>query len=420
MIQNANDAIEYIHSLHRFGKKAGLSNISLILERLGNPQHNMKFVHVAGTNGKGSVCNMLKNILISHNYKVGYYTSPYIELFSERICIGNQMISDEDLVYYTNMVKDISGDLNPIEFEFITAMAMQYFSDKKCDVIVLEVGLGGRYDATNIIGTPLVNVITSIGLDHTAILGDTLGQIAFEKAGTIKQGSTVVVGPDMDCECIKVIQKRCASTRSRLIIPDSVPEHVQYLQSGTKFDYKGINYNLSLAGTYQLGNAVTAIEAANALKDKLPLDDTDIQNGLSSSFWKCRFEIVGHSPVTVLDGAHNSHGIRALMDSIELYFPDSKRVFLFSMLSEKDWKESAELLAEHCDSVVVTTVPSLRKTNTEEMYKLLKSKGIDCYIDEACEHAYRLAKSLAGSDGAVFVFGSLYLAGALRQSALKN
>lgn len=415
MIRTANDAIEYIHSLHRFGKKSGLSNITLMLERLGNPHKSMKFVHVAGTNGKGSVSNMIKNILTSHGYKVGYYTSPYIEYFSERICINIDMISDSDLVYYTNKVIEVSKDIHPIEFEFITAMAFLYFRGKRCDITVLEVGLGGRFDSTNVIDTPLLNVITPIGLDHTAILGDTLAQIAFEKAGTIKQNSTVVISRLMPPECVEVIRERCAVTSSELIIPSSEPESPSFSLSGTSFTYAGREYALSLKGTYQLDNAVTAIEAAHSLMTKIELNESDIRDGLSRSFWKCRFEVMGSWPVTVLDGAHNSHGIKALMKSIDTYFPSGKRVFLFSMLSEKDWKESVDLIAQKADFVVVTTVPSLRRTDTDEMHARLLAKGVECACIDDYVKAYAEAKRIAGSDGTVFVFGSLYLAGALRK-----
>ncbi len=415
MVKTANDAIDYIHSLHRFGKKSGLSNITLMLERLGNPHVSMRFVHVAGTNGKGSVSNMIKNILTNHGYKVGYYTSPYIEFFSERICIGNEMISDADLVYYTNRVMEVCYDIHPIEFEFITAMAMLYFRDKACDINVLEVGLGGRFDATNVIATPLLNVITPIGLDHTAILGDTLEKIAFEKAGTIKQGSTVVVSRMMRAECLSVIAQRCEETSSELIVPDCAPENASFELSGTSFDYKGESYRLSLRGTYQLDNAVTAIEAAYALMAKVELCQSDIACGLASSFWKCRFEVMGASPATVLDGAHNSHGIRALMQSIDTYFPSGKRVFLFSMLSEKDWQESVDLIAQKADVIVVTKVPSLRETASDAMCARLVSNGVECVCIDDYARAYDEAVKLAGSEGNVFVFGSLYLAGALRK-----
>ncbi len=415
MISNAKDAIEHIHSLSKFGKKRGLSNISLILERLGNPHKDLSFVHIGGTNGKGSVSNMIKNILVSHGYKVGYYTSPYIEFFNERICINGDMISDDDLVLYTNRIIEVSKDINPIEFEFITAMAFLYFKEKACDIVVLEVGLGGRLDSTNVIDTPLLNVITPIGYDHTQILGETLSEIAFEKSGIIKENSTVVISGEMNDECKNVISNRCTEMSAKLIIPPQKAENVSYSLFGTSFDYKGKSYLLSLLGTYQVDNAITAIEAAYALMEKLDLCEDDIIKGLSTSFWKCRFEVVGSSPKTVLDGAHNSHGIRALMNSIDTYFPEDKKVFLFSMLGEKDWEESVELICNQCDSIILTKVPSIRPTRYEAMLEKIKNKGVNCTYIENYFDAYNEAKKIAGANGIVFVFGSLYLSGALRQ-----
>jgi len=415
MISTAQDAIDHIHSLSRFGKKSGLSNITLMLERLGNPHKGMRYVHIAGTNGKGSVSNIMKNILMSHGYKVGYYTSPYIEFFSERICIGNDMISDDDLVSYTKRVIEASKDIHPIEFEFITAMAFLYFKEKACDVVVLEVGLGGRLDSTNVIDTPLLNIITPIGYDHTQILGETLSDIAKEKAGTIKQNSHVVISAKMHDECKSVIEKRCKEMSATLSYADVSPENVIYSLSGTSFDYKGKHYHLSLLGTYQLDNAITAIESAHALMSKLDLCEDDISTGLSTSFWKCRFEVKHTSPITVLDGAHNSHGITALMQSIDAYFPTQKRIFLFSMLGEKDWQESIDLICDRCDEIILTKVPSLRITQSDEMLEAIKNKGIKCTYIENFVDAYKKARSLAQDEGVVFVFGSLYLSGALRQ-----
>ena len=415
MITNVNEAIEYIHSLSRFGKKVGLSNITLMLERLGNPHKGQKFVHIAGTNGKGSVSNLIKNILCNHGYKVGYYTSPYIEIFSERICINNDLISDDDLVYYTNRVISVCEGITPIEFEFITAMAFLYFKEKKCDITVLEVGLGGRFDATNIIDTPLLNVITSIGYDHTAILGDTLEKIAFEKSGTIKENSTVIINRDIPLECIDVIRKRCKDTSSKLIIPQNGAQNVKYKIPYTVFDYNDNSYELSLHGTYQVANAITAIEAAKLLAGKIELDDSDIKSGLKNSFWKCRFEIAGSDPTVVLDGAHNSHGIKALMESIEAYFPQKEKVFLFSMLGEKDWEESVRLISLHSKKVVVTTVPSLRETPADEINTMFSKYGVLSICIKDPVDALNYAKELCGKNGALFVFGSLYLSGYLRK-----
>ncbi len=415
MITDAKSAEEHIHSLSRFGKKAGLSNIKTMLERLGNPHIGQKFVHVAGTNGKGSVSNMIKNILVSHGYKVGYYTSPYIEFFNERICIGQNTISDEDLVYYTNKVKDVCYGLTPIEFEFITAMAFLYFKDKNCDITVLEVGLGGRFDATNVIDTPLLNVITPIGYDHTAILGDTLEKIAYEKSGTIKENSLVVISPNMAPECVNVIEKRCTEINSKLIFPKAEPVDIKYDRNGTEFVYQNEKYNLSLLGTYQVENAVLAIESAKALMGKIELGFDDIKSGLASSKWKCRFEICGENNNVVFDGAHNSHGIKALTESIQAYFPSQKRVLVFSMLDEKDWEKSIDMLLDTADIFVVTTVPSMRQSVPDKLFKRIEKSGKYVLQIKEPEDALKKAIELSEGNGAVFVTGSLYLCGYLRK-----
>ena len=415
LITDAKSAEEHIHSLSRFGKKAGLSNIKTMLERLGNPHIGQKFVHVAGTNGKGSVSNMIKNILVSHGYKVGYYTSPYIEFFNERICIGQTPISDNDLVYYTNKVKDVCYGLNPIEFEFITAMAFLYFKDKNCDITVLEVGLGGRFDATNIIETPLLNVITPIGYDHTAILGDTLEKIAFEKSGTIKENSTVVISPSMARECVRVIENRCAETNSELVFPKNKPCDITYKRESTEFVYDNEKYNLSLLGTYQVENAVLAIESAKALMKKIRICQDDIKSGLSSSRWKCRFEILGKNPPVIFDGAHNSHGIKALTESIRTYFPHENKVVLFSMLGEKDWEKSIDMLSDIADTFVVTKVPSIRQSVPNELFSRIGKNNGNAVLVEDPGEALQKATHLAGENGVVFVTGSLYLCGYLRK-----
>ena len=214
MFTTQEQCIAYIHSLSRFGKKAGLDNITALCTALGNPQRKLRFVHVAGTNGKGSVCAMLTGIL-SKKYKVGCYISPYIEFFNERIQICGEPISAGDLITYTNAVKkacDSIPEFHPIEFEFITAMGFLYFAHKKCDIVVLETGLGGRFDATNIIADPLLCVICAIGLDHMNILGDTIEKIAYEKAGIIKNNTPVAVHPGISGGVLEVIRKRCADT----------------------------------------------------------------------------------------------------------------------------------------------------------------------------------------------------------------
>lgn len=416
MLNTEEKCIEYIHSLSKFGKKSGLSNTLKILERLGNPHKKLKFIHIAGTNGKGSTSNMINNILISHNYKVGYYTSPYIEFFNERICINNKTIPSHDLVCYTNRVAEVLDGITPIEFEFITCLAMLYFYEQKCDVVVLEVGLGGRFDSTNVIDTPLCNVICPIGYDHTGILGETLEEIAFEKAGTIKSNSSVVISPEMNPVCISVINKKCQETSSELIIPQKSAENISYGVPFTEFSYDGLNVKLSLKGKYQVQNAITAIEAARVIRNKLPINDEDILNGLKNSSWKCRFEVLDTTSTVVLDGAHNSHGIGALMDSIESYFPHKKKLFVFSMLNEKDYKKSIEMILKKADYIIATSVPSLRQTSAYDIYTEIKKSTNNCIYEEDPVKALQLAKEKAKKeDFAIFVFGSLYLSGMLRK-----
>ena len=416
MLNTEEKCIEYIHSLSKFGKKSGLSNTIEILKRLGNPHKDLKFIHIAGTNGKGSTSNMINNILISHNYKVGYYTSPYIEFFNERICINNIPILPKELIKYTNIVREVLDGITPIEFEFITALSMLYFRDQKCDIVVLEVGLGGRFDATNVIDTPLCNLICPIAYDHTSILGDSLEKIAFEKAGTIKQGSTVVINPCMDKACIPVIEKKCMETSSKLIIPSGKASNKRYDISYTSFDYEGMNINLSLKGKYQISNAITAIEAIQAIRNKVQINDEDILNGLKNSKWKCRFEIFDTNPNIVLDGAHNSHGIQALMDSIDLYFKDRKKIFVFSMLNEKDYNKSINLILDKADYIIATSVPSLRQTSSYEIYEEIKKHTSNSLYEPQPLKALEIAKQRAKNDDAVvFVFGSLYLSGMLRK-----
>lgn len=416
MNENVIDKINYIHSLSKFGKKAGLSNIKEILKRLGNPQNDLKFIHVAGTNAKGSVSNMINNILISHNYKVGYFTSPYIEFFNERISINNINIDDNDLINYVERVKNVIDGINPIEFEFITAMAFLYFKEQKCDIVVLEVGLGGRFDATNVIDTALVNVITPIDIDHTNILGNTIEEIAFEKAGTIKENSKVIISSEMNKKAVEVINKKCIETSSRLFTYDDIVENLSYDKDYTRFKYKGVTYELSLKGTYQVSNALLAINAVKLLGEEFPIDVCDIKRGLKNSRWKCRFEIFDNEVTTILDGAHNPNGVGAFLKSLNVYYPEKNKVFVFSMLDDKDWKKSLDLIIKENPKIIITKVPSFKRQSMEdEIIKYLSENGIKPLYIEDYVSAYQKAVEISDKNTIISVFGSLYLVGALRK-----
>ncbi len=422
-LNTQKECIDYIHSLSRFGKKAGLDNIKKLCEYLGNPQDELEFVHIAGTNGKGSVCAMLTSIF-KQKYKVGCYVSPYIEHFNERIQINGNNISEADLVKYTNIVKQAVDALaiTPIEFEFITAMGFLYFCHQKCNLVVLESGLGGRFDSTNIIKNPLACVICAIGYDHMNILGTTIGEIAAEKAGIIKQNAPVVIYKWQHSDAIEQIQNKCAKTQTAIVNNDGIgAQSINCTIDGTSFCYKGTSYKLSLCGEYQVKNAITAIDAAKTLQKKFDISDQDIKTGIENTKWKCRFEVVkAKNKIFVLDGAHNSHGIDAFVKSVNCLLNNMPKTFVFAMLNDKDYMQSIQKICGIKDAkIIVTKVPSTRQTNGEDVFCKVKECCSDAVYIEDCIKAVKYADSITLS-GAVCIFGSLYLCGKVRKAVFKT
>lgn len=411
------NAVEYIHSLRKFGKKAGLNNIGQLLNRLGNPHKDMNFIHIAGTNGKGSVSSMINSILIAQNKKVGLFTSPFIELFNERICINNIPIPTDDLERITERIKPIVADLENEDifctvFDVICAVGFTYFAEQKCDVVVLEVGLGGRFDATNIIKSPLCSVVCAIGYDHMQYLGDTLDKIAFEKCGIVKNNCPTVSYPLQPTEANEVIESTCTERNSALTVPDiSQLEIIRCDINGSEFVYKGREYNINLVGEYQIYNSLCAIETAylcGATYD-------EIKEGLASAKWKCRFEVfdVGRK-IVVLDGAHNSHGISGFLKSAEKFFADKKIYWVFSILNEKDIDESCNMMSAVNGHITVTSVPSERCTDPMAVYnKIVINHPDTTYIADNKE---ALNTALSSDCDVVCVLGSLYTVGALRKN----
>lgn len=418
------ECIEYIHSCGRFGKKSGLSNMRALLNALGNPHKNMKYIHVAGTNGKGSVSCMISNMLVSHGYNVGMNTSPYIERFNERLQINNIPIPAEKLIYYTNKVKNAIDKLNnnnchPIEFEIITAIGFLYFKDEKCDFVVLECGIGGRLDSTNVIENPVLCVITSVGLDHTEILGNTVTDIAYEKSGIIKQGASVVMHPYISTNAENVIIKKCTECNAEIKGFTSLPKIVNLNFDGTVFELDGTVYKTKLLGSYQVGNAALAVKAAEVLIDKKILTKDDVLTGLMNSQWMCRFEYAKREHKYIIDGAHNYQGICEFVKSVELYLSDEKKVFVIGMLNEKDFEKSAEVLARLNGKIIVTDVPNLRQTSGYDVYKTINASCKDAEYISDCDAALDYAQRIAEKDGCICVAGSLYLAGYLRSRIFK-
>ena len=412
MLKSETECIEYIHSLGKFGKKSGLDNITALCNALGNPEKKIRAIHIAGTNGKGSVSCMISNILRT-KYKVGLYTSPYIEVFNERIQINGENISPEKLVEYTNRVKSACDSIpgfTPIEFEFITAMGFLYFADEKCDVVVLETGLGGRLDSTNIIKNPLCCAICAIGMDHVAILGDTIEKIASEKAGIIKENVPVALYHGMDKAALDVISDVCRAKNAPIVSDvDMNPQCISGDLCGSLFTYKDESYRLSMTGKYQINNAAVALDVIDAVGKVLPLDLEDIKTGLANALWKCRFEVIRcKKGIIVLDGAHNSHGIDAFVNSVNALLDGMPKTFVFGMPNDKDYTDSIKKICSIDDAkIIVTSVPSHRQTSGTQVYEKVREYRSDAIYIEDCKEAVEYADKHT-ADGAVCIFGSLY------------
>lgn len=421
------DALEEVNGLLRFGIKPGLERIGELLKRLGNPQDKLQFVHVAGTNGKGSVCTMLSCILRQAGYKTGLFTSPYVVDFRERMQINGKMISREDL---TRCVEDVmkhvremaqNGDI-VTEFEVITAVAMAWFAEQECEAVVLEVGLGGRFDATNIISAPLASVICSLSLDHTAILGDTIEQIAFEKCGIIKKGGVTVCYPNQSEDALKVIMRRAAEENNILYMGNLACVQVDHEDiSGTSFCYGGMNVFVPLPGRHQIANAVTAIEAAKALRERgLAVRDSHILAGIASASIPARMELLCRDPLIILDGGHNSDATNVLAENIKAYLHGEKIVAVMGMMEDKDYRAAAENLAPLFASVLTVTPTNPRALSAEKMAEEARKYCNDVCACESFKKALGAALDKISDGGVIIICGSLYLAGDMREMTLQK
>lgn len=409
---NYCDALNYTHSLLKFGIKPGLERVSRLLSRLGNPQNDLKFIHVAGTNGKGSVCAMISSILRESGKKIGMFISPYIVDFRERIQINGEFISEEDFAYYALKVKEVINEEkdSPTEFEFITAVAFTYFKEKGCDVVVLEVGLGGRYDSTNVIGVPLCSVITSISLDHTDILGDTVEKIAEEKCGIIKKNGVTVTSPLQNEGAFEVIAKNCAEKNNTLRMPCDRPNILSQTLLGTRFEYGGETYTLGLPGDFQMKNVTLAIEVA----DVLGIDVNHVKKGLEKAVHPARFEVVRDNPYVIIDGAHNEDGALELKASIDKYFKGQKVLGVCGMLADKSYQRELEILKDNFSALILMTPDNPRALSAKDL-KITADKIFENTI--ICSDAKILCKLIEDNFPGVptIIFGSLYLASELRK-----
>ena len=408
---NYNEALKYIHSLLVFGSQPGLERITELLNKLGNPQDKLRFIHVAGTNGKGSTCTMLSEVYKEGGYKTGLYTSPYIVDFRERMQIDGQYIPKDALARLTETVKNTGVVVT--EFEFITALAFLWFAEEKCDIVILEVGLGGRFDATNVINTPLCSVITKIDLDHTAILGDTVEQITFEKCGIIKNSQTVSY-PLQDLKAFDIILQH----NKNAIIPDVSKLNIVSTDiTGNAFIYKGTEYKTRLIGEHQIYNALTVIETVIAAG--LEVKQDAVIKGIQSAAIPARLELISENPIVFLDGAHNPNGADAISAFMKNYYGEVCAVV--GMMKDKNCEGFLKQVLRYCKKVVTVTVKeNPRSATAEELAAISKKYCSDVETAQDYTSAINLIYEKSAGKAPVFVLGSLYLAGGLREQLISK
>ena len=416
---NYDQALAYIHAVHWQGHKPGLDRIRTLLEALGNPHQKLQFVHIAGTNGKGSTAAMMDSCLRAAGYKVGMFTSPFINRFNERIQVNGIPIPDQDLVQLVEQVQPAAQAMEdvPTEFELITALGMLYFVQQNCDIVVLEVGLGGALDSTNIIPPPACAVITALGMDHVKELGPTLADIAAAKAGIIKPGSPVVsYGGEPEAD--KVIADTARAQGAPLTVVDFSRLQLRSASlDGLVFDFDGLEgLTLPFLASYQARNAAVAITALRALRGRgWNISDQAIRQGLAQVRWPGRFELLRRDPPFLLDGSHNAHGMRATVASLRERFPGEKFVFLISIMADKDWDKMLQLLLPLAKCFVTVTAPSPRAIPAPDLAAQIRAMGGVAEPSDTIPAGVARADALAAG-GPVAALGTLYFSGDVRRA----
>ena len=416
---NYDQALAYIHAVHWQGHKPGLDRIRTLLEALGNPHQKLQFVHIAGTNGKGSTAAMVDSCLRAAGYKVGMFTSPFINRFNERIQVNGIPIPDQDLVQLVEQVQPAAQAMEdvPTEFELITALGMLYFVQQNCDIVVLEVGLGGALDSTNIIPPPACAIITALGMDHVKELGPTLADIAAAKAGIIKPGSPVVsYGGEPEAD--KVIADTARAQGAPLTVVDFSRLQLRSASlDGLVFDFDGLEgLTLPFLASYQARNAAVAITALRALRGRgWNISDQAIRQGLAQVRWPGRFELLRRDPPFLLDGSHNAHGMRATVASLRERFPGEKFVFLISIMADKDWDKMLQLLLPLAKCFVTVTAPSPRAIPAPDLAAQIRAMGGAAEPADTIPAGVARADALAGG-GPVAALGTLYFSGDVRRA----
>ena len=411
---NYEQALEYIHSVNWAFCKPGLARITALCRALGDPQKKLRFIHVAGTNGKGSTSAMLASILQKAGYRTGLYTSPYIRTFCERIRVDGENIPQNTLAKLTERIRPIADAMadKPTEFELITALAFEHFYQSKCDVVVLEVGLGGRLDSTNVIENTALSIITGIDFDHTALLGNTIEEIAAEKAGIIKEGRPVLFGGGKGAAYDTV----CAVAQEKNA-PFCVVDRSTYLQKetsldGTVFDYTHYtDLHLPLLGAYQPYNATLVLTAIELLREQgFAIDEQAVRQGLAAVRWPARFELLSRDPIILYDGGHNPEGVRAAVASVQSYFGTQKVNLLSGVMADKDRAEMIDTMKPIVAHAFAVTPNNPRALAAKEYAAQLASHGIPATSYASVAEGVRAAVESSKQEGIpLLCLGSLYL-----------
>jgi dihydrofolate synthase/folylpolyglutamate synthase len=418
MDSDISQTLEKIHSFCTFGSILGLDRMKKLCDKIDNPEKGLRVIHVGGTNGKGSVCRYIYEVLIGAGYKVGLYTSPYINIFNERIELNGKQISDEDLIMYSEMLMSMAKGMEepPTEFELITAIALKYFKDKNADFVILEVGLGGRGDSTNIIDKPLISVITSIGFDHMDRLGNTLSEIAYEKAGIIKEGVPVVsaVYPFDAKEVIitKAEEKNADFIDVTGFNYDIITEEI----NESKYRIDAMDISLSMGGKHQIINSLTAYKALVNLRDRdvIGFSNEQLREGFKRAKQPGRMEIFGDNPKIIIDGAHNIDGILALSKTIRKSYMNAKILIIVGVLRDKTYDEMLGELALLTDEFIATEPNNERKLSSLSVAEALEAHGAKCLIEPNPKDAFERAMEIKDNYDVIVFAGSLYLIGEIR------
>ncbi len=427
---SAEGAIGKIHEFEKFGSILGLERMTELLALLGNPQDELSVIHVAGTNGKGSTCKYIYSVLRECGYKVGLYTSPFLEIFNERIELDGEYISDEDLAEYTDRVLEAveemiaAGKQSPTEFEVITAIALLYFKEKGSDYVVLEVGLGGRGDSTNVCKKPLISVITSISYDHTDRLGDTLAEIASEKAGIIKDGSPVVTSAEAE-EALAVIERTAAEHGSLYFETRNLPCRItEETFGGCRFDLtvQGVsfkNLEISMLGEHQVKNAAAAVAALCILEENgdVCVPDEALRSGLKKARQNGRFELMSEQdekPMLIIDGAHNPDGALMLKRTMQLFCSGKRILMVTGMLADKDTEHILGEFTDITNEFIATEPKNPRRMSLDELGDRLKRLGGSVLYKGECTEAFDATMKKKDEYDVILFAGSLYLIGEIR------